>query len=138
MIDLPVCGSNDLRLKLPSPTCRRWRHKPYRVRRHHGAALTNIKPGPTATLRLRNATVIAQKPMKIRPRILSGALTLRSGQLFTVDAQNRTQTDLNKLGIFRSVNLGVTPLDSLRAPTRWTSPSTRSSTIRWKPPWKRT
>lgn len=27
---------------------------------------------------------------------------------------NRTQTDLNKLGIFRSVNLGVTPLDSLR------------------------
>ena len=41
-------------------------------------------------------------------------LTLRSGQLFTVDAQNRTQTDLNKLGIFRSVNLSVTPLDSLR------------------------
>ena len=48
------------------------------------------------------------------PRVLSRALTLRPGQLFTVDAQNRTQTDLNKLGIFRSVNLSVTPLDSLR------------------------
>ena len=45
---------------------------------------------------------------------LQTPLTLRPGQLFTVDAQNRTQTDLNKLGIFRSVNLSVTPLDSLR------------------------
>ena len=76
--------------------------------------LTNIKPGPADTLRLPDATVIAQRPLKIRPRVLSRALTLRPGQLFTVDAQNRTQTDLNKLGIFRSVNLSVTPLDSLR------------------------
>ena len=86
---------------------------PYRV----GAVtvrLTNIKPGPADTLRLPDATVIARRPLKIRPRVLSRALTLRPGQLFTVDAQNRTQTDLNKLGIFRSVNLSVTPLDSLR------------------------
>ena len=76
--------------------------------------LTNIKPGPADTLRLPDATVIARRPLKIRPRVLSRALTLRPGQLFTVDAQNRTQTDLNKLGIFRSVNLSVTPLDSLR------------------------
>ena len=76
--------------------------------------LTNIKPGPADTLRLPDATVIARRPLKIRPRVLSRARTLRPGQLFTVDAQNRTQTDLNKLGIFRSVNLSVTPLDSLR------------------------
>ena len=102
----------DLRLNL-KPNLPEGALKPYRVG-GITVRLTNIKPGPTDTLRLRNATVIAQKPMKIRPRILSGALTLRSGQLFTVDAQNRTQTDLNKLGIFRSVNLSVTPLDSLR------------------------
>ena len=102
----------DLRLNL-KPNLPEVALKPYRVG-GITVRLTNIKPGPTDTLRLRNATVIAQKPMKIRPRILSGALTLRSGQLFTVDAQNRTQTDLNKLGIFRSVNLSVTPLDSLR------------------------
>ena len=102
----------DLRLNL-KPNLPEVALKPYRVG-GITVRLTNIKPGPTDTLRLRNATVIAQKPMKIRPRILSRALTLRSGQLFTVDAQNRTQTDLNKLGIFRSVNLSVTPLDSLR------------------------
>ena len=87
--------------------------KPYRVG-DITVRLTNIRPGPADTLRLYNATVIAQRPMKIRPKVLARTLALEPGQLFTVDAQNRTQTSLNKLGIFRSVNLGVTPLDSLR------------------------
>ena len=77
----------DLRLNL-KPNLPEVALKPYRVG-GITVRLTNIKPGPTDTLRLRNATVIAQRPMKIRPRILSRALTLRSGQLFTVDAQNR-------------------------------------------------
>ena len=38
---------------------------------------------------------------------------MKTGDLFTVNAQNTTLSNLNKLGIFRSVNLGVTPLDSL-------------------------
>lgn len=87
--------------------------KPYRVG-NITVRLTNIKPGKTDTLRLRNATVVAQRPLKIRRRILAEALSLEPGQLFTVDAQTRTQNSLNKLGIFRSVNLSVTPLDSLR------------------------
>lgn len=44
--------------------------KPYRVG-DITVRLTNIRPGPTDTLRLRNATVIAQQPMKIRPKILA-------------------------------------------------------------------
>ncbi len=87
--------------------------KPYRV----GAVtirLRNLHPGPFDTLRIRKATVIAQQPKKVRPRVLNRILTLSPGELFTVEAQNRTQTELNKLGIFRSVNLSVTPLDSLR------------------------
>lgn len=87
--------------------------RPYRVG-EVTVRLTNIKPGPVDTFRLRDAMVIAQRPMKIRPKVLSRSLALESGQLFTVDAQNLTQTNLNKLGIFRSVNLSVTPLDSLR------------------------
>lgn len=102
----------DLRLNL-KPNTPDVALKPYRVG-EITVRLTNIKPGPTDTLMLRNARVIAQRPMKIRPKILSRALSLEPGQLFTVDAQSRTQTALNKLGIFRSVNLGVTPLDSLR------------------------
>jgi len=100
--------------------------------------LTNIKPGPADTLRLPDATVIARRPLKIRPRVLSRALTLRPGQLFTVDAQNRTQTDLNKLGIFRSVNLSVTRSTRCAAPTRSTWRSTPGSTTRWRRPWRPT
>lgn len=87
--------------------------RPYRVG-DVTVRLLNLRPGPFDTLRIRNATVIAQQPMKVRPRVLGRALTLRSGDLFTVEARDRTQTELNKLGIFRSVNLAVTPLDSLR------------------------
>lgn len=102
----------DLRLTL-KPNLPAVALKPYRVG-DVTVRLRNLRPGPRDTLRLRNATVIAQRPMKIRPRVLGRALTLRPGQLFTVDAQNRTQNELNQLGIFRSVNLSVTPLDSLR------------------------
>ena len=102
----------DLRLNL-KPNVPEVALKPYRVG-DITVRLTNIKPGPADTFRLRDVRVIAQRPMKIRPKILSRTLSLEPGQLFTVDAQNRTQNVLNKLGIFRSVNLGVTPLDSLR------------------------
>ena len=86
--------------------------RPYRVGRVT-VRLHNVKPGPVDTLRLPGAEVIAQRPMRIRPRLLSRALALESGELFTVEAQNRTQTNLNKLGVFRSVSLDVAPLDSL-------------------------
>ena len=87
--------------------------RPYRVG-DVTVRLRNLRPGPFDTLRIRRATVIAQQPMKVRPRVLNRLLTLRPGELFTVEDQNQTQTELNKLGIFRSVNLAVTPLDSLR------------------------
>ena len=53
-------------------------------------ALRNVEPGPADTLRLRDAEVVAQRPLKLRPRVLARALALRRGELFTVDAQNRT------------------------------------------------
>ena len=74
----------DLRLNL-QPNVPEVALKPYRVG-DITVRLSNIKPGPTDTLRLRNATVIAQRPMKIRPKILARALALEPGQLFTVDA----------------------------------------------------
>ncbi len=87
--------------------------KPYRVGKVT-VRLTDPKPGRPDTLRLRGAEVIAQRPMRIRPRLLSRALTLERGELFTVGAQDRTLTNLNKLGVFRSVSLNVAPVDSLR------------------------
>lgn len=76
-------------------------------------ALRNVEPGPADTLRLRDVEVVAQRPLKLRPRVLARALALRRGELFTVDAQNRTLNELGKLGVFRSVGMSVPPLDSL-------------------------
>ena len=101
----------DLRLTL-QPNLPPAALKPYRIG-DVTFRLHNLQPGPFDTLRIRNTTVIAQQPMKVRPRVLRRVLTVEPGEMFTVEAQNRTQTELNKLGIFRSVNLSVTPLDSL-------------------------
>ena len=76
--------------------------------------LRNPSPGPFDTMQLGRINVRYQKPLKIRPRILKGVLNLTPGQIFNVEAQNSTQTDLNKLGIFSSVSLSVPPLDSLK------------------------
>ncbi|MDE6499200.1 MAG: hypothetical protein K2K83_00655, partial [Rikenella sp.] len=78
--------------------------------------LRNPVPGPTDTMVLGPTHVRYQRPLRIRPRILSQAIALTPGQLFNVEAQNTTQTNLNKLGIFNSVNLTVPPLDSLTGP----------------------
>ena len=102
----------DIRLRL-KPATPAQALRPY----HIGSVtvrLTDVEPGPADTLQLRRATVIAQRPMKIRPRVLARTLSLEPGQLFTVDAQSRTLTELNKLGIFRYVNLSVPAIDSLR------------------------
>lgn len=86
--------------------------RPYRVG-SVSVSLRNPVPGPADTMTLGAVRVRYQRPLKIRPRILKGAIGLAPGQLFNVDAQNTTQTNLNKLGIFSSVSLSVPPLDSL-------------------------
>ena len=101
----------DLRMRLtpgiPAPAL-----VPYRVGRIT-VSLQNIRGGAPDTLHLPGQTVVYQKPLKIRPKLLAKSITMKTGDLFTVNAQNTTLSNLNKLGIFRSVNLGVTPLDSL-------------------------
>ena len=87
--------------------------KPYRVGQV-SLSLRNVTPGPWDTMRLRRMVVDYQKPLRIRPRVLARAVGIHPGDTFTVEAQNTTQTNLNKLGIFRYVNLNVPPVDSLR------------------------
>ena len=76
--------------------------------------LQNIGGGPLDTLAMDDYRIIYQKPLNIRPRLLSRSITLSPGSLFTLDAQTTTQNNLAKLGMFRSVNLSVTSPDSLR------------------------
>ncbi len=56
-----------------------------------------------------------QKPLKLRPKVLAKALRpLQTGQPASLPVINRTLNNMTRLGVFRYVNLEVTPLDSLR------------------------
>lgn len=61
-----------------------------------------------------NVKIWYQKPLKIRPNILKRTLTIAPGQPASVDNINQTLTNFSRLGIFRYVNMNVTPLDSLK------------------------
>ncbi len=55
-----------------------------------------------------------QEPLRVRPKIFRRTLVgISPGRSARVEAMNSTLTRLTKLGIFRYVNLSVTPLDSL-------------------------
>lgn len=88
------------------------------LRPYHTGAITinlhNIHPGQSDTLHLSRYNLIYQDKLKIRPRVLSNAISLDSGKLITLHDVNQSITNLNKLGIFRSVNLNVTSPDSMR------------------------
>ena len=73
--------------------------------------------------------------MRIRPRLLSRALTLERGELFTVGAQDRTLTNLNKFGRF-PVGLAECRAGRFAAGLRHARcrESTPASTIRSKRP----
>lgn len=86
--------------------------QPYRVGRVE-VTLRNPVASQFDTMMLGEVLVHYQQPIRIRRNILKGSIALAPGQVFNVDAQNGTQTNLNKLGIFSSVNLAVPPLDSL-------------------------
>lgn len=55
-----------------------------------------------------------QQPRKIRPKVLARALTIEPGKPARLSDINTTLTNLTRLGIFRYVNLEVSPLDSLK------------------------
>ena len=87
--------------------------RPYRIG-NITVELTNPEGGEPDSIRFRGINIHYQRPLKLRPAILTRALTLRPGAPSRVDEMERTLTNLNKLGVFRYVNLNVTPLDSLR------------------------
>jgi outer membrane protein assembly factor BamA len=56
-----------------------------------------------------------QEPLRVRPKIFRRTLSaIGPGLPASSDAMNTTLTRLSKLGIFRYVNLAVTPVDSIK------------------------
>lgn len=58
-------------------------------------------------------TLYLHRPVHIRRSTLQRAIELTPGEWYSVEKQQQTQTNLDRLGIFRSVSLQVTPADSL-------------------------
>ncbi len=87
--------------------------RPYRVRDVR-ISLFNPLGGETDSLEYRGVKIRYQKPLKIRPRLLTRSLQISPGEPARVDSINETLNNLTRLDIFRYVNLNVPSLDSLQ------------------------
>ncbi len=75
--------------------------------------LFNPVPKGRDTARIGGMDVRHDLPLKIRPRVLMRMMTVREGDPANMDAINKTLDNFTSLGIFRYINLMVTPLDSV-------------------------
>ena len=76
--------------------------------------LLNKGGGYADTIRTNKGTIVQMKPSKLRDRLIPSCITLRKGQEMRVRSLSTTQSYLSRLGIFNTVSLTVTPLDSVR------------------------
>ena len=75
---------------------------------------------PDTTL-LQKCTLIKHNPVRVRNTMISSAISMRKGRVFSVKSVERTQSNLSRLGIFSSVDINTTPLEEWRtaSPSRW-------------------
>ncbi len=88
--------------------------KPYRVGQVTVELHRADRTGTLDSLLYPNMKVRYYKPIKLRKQLLPENITLTPGDIYSVQKQNAIQTKLGRLGIFRSIAIEVSPLDSLR------------------------
>ncbi len=105
-------GKVALRMKLtrgiPAPAL-----KPYRVGKINVQLNRATGDGIPDTLHYRHMTVAYQKPMRLKRWLLPHNITFKPGSIYSVATQNETQSNLGRLGIFRSVSVEVPPIETL-------------------------
>ena len=69
--------------------------------------------GTPDTIRYPRMTVAYYKPIRLKKWVLPKNVTFKPGEIYSIATQNETQSNLGRLGIFRTVAVEVTPLDSL-------------------------
>lgn len=69
--------------------------------------------GTPDTIQTRRGTVIKMMPIKLRDNLIPSCLRFRKGRIVRVRDIDQTQLNLSRMGIFSTVNIDVTPLDSL-------------------------
>jgi len=87
--------------------------QPYRIG-DISVNFTNPLGGEPDSTEYNGIKIYYQRPLQLRPKVLSRMLTLQPGDPTRVSDINQTLTNMQKLGVFRYVNMNVTPLDSLK------------------------
>lgn len=106
-------GRVDLRMMI-SPTA------PYDALRSYKTGRITVRMHPPEgegvpdTLSFRSIDVYAYEGLKLRRSLLPSSIDMRTGRTFSLTAQNQSLRNLSSLGIFRSVVMDVTPIDSIQ------------------------
>ena len=69
--------------------------------------------GEPDTIEFPRCTLIKYEPVYIKDNVIPSCIRARKGSLFRVNSIDRTQVALSRLGIFSTVDIQVTPLDSV-------------------------
>lgn len=69
---------------------------------------------PTDSVRYKDLMIHYEGKLRIRPSVIYNRLFFRPGELYSQERQERTQTVLSRLGIFRYSEMQYTPRDTTR------------------------
>ena len=69
---------------------------------------------PTDSIHYKDITIFYEGKLRIRPNILYNQLRLHTGDIYSQELQEKTQTNFANLGIFRYSEMQYTPKDSSR------------------------
>lgn len=83
--------------------------QPYRTGKITLHVDRNEGGGVPDTVALSRATLIQMMPSKLRHKSMEECITFRPGRVFSVRSMNSTQTNLSRLGIFRTINIEAMP-----------------------------
>ena len=83
--------------------------QPWRTGRVTLHVARNEGGGVADTVALRRATLVQMMPSRLRHKSMDECITFRPGRTFSVRSMNSTQTNLSRLGIFRTINIEAVP-----------------------------
>ncbi len=69
-------------------------------------------PGYPDTLETSKGLLTVMRPQRVRPNMITSAISFRKNKLFSVRDMDRTQTRLSRLGIFQSIEIQPIPADT--------------------------
>ncbi|MGM9801908.1 MAG: BamA/TamA family outer membrane protein [Candidatus Limisoma sp.] len=79
--------------------------------------LRNDDTGHPDTIHTKSGDVVCMRPAKLRPDLIPSCITFKTGDVVKMRQITNTQAYLSRLGIFNSVALDLTPLDSVKSDT---------------------